>query len=52
MNAHTKKNALLVRRNLRLARSRWGKHLGVALERSLAVWSDELRVSVESVTSF
>lgn len=48
MNAHTKKNALLVRRNLRLARSRWGKHLGVALERSLAVWSDELRVSVES----
>ena len=48
MNAHSKKNALLIRRNLRLARSRWGKHLGVALERNLAIWSDELRVSIES----
>jgi hypothetical protein len=48
VNTHTKKNVLLVRRNLRLARSRWGRHLGVALERALAVWSDELRVSIES----
>jgi hypothetical protein len=48
VNTHTKKNALLVRRNLRLARSRWGRHLGLALERALAVWSEELRLSVES----
>jgi hypothetical protein len=38
----------LVRRNLRLARSKWGKHLGVALEQVLAVWSEELRISIES----
>jgi hypothetical protein len=38
----------LVRRNLRLARSKWGKHLGVALEQALAVWSEELRISIES----
>ena len=48
MNAHTRKNVLLVRRNLRLARSKWGKHLGVALERALAAWSQEFRVSIES----
>ena len=38
----------LVRRNLRLARSKWGKHLGVALEQALAAWSEELRISIES----
>lgn len=48
MNTHTKKNVSLVRRNLRLARSRWGKHLGVALEQALAAWSEELRISIES----
>jgi hypothetical protein len=48
VNTHNKKNALLVRRNLRLARSRWGRHLGVALEQSLAAWSEELRISIES----
>jgi hypothetical protein len=47
-NTHTnKKNAVLRRRNLRFARSRWGRNLGLALERSLAVWSGELRVSIE-----
>ena len=40
--------SLLVRRNLRLARSKWGKHLGVALEQALAAWSAELRISIES----
>ena len=49
MNAHaTQKNINLVRRNLQFARSRWGKHLGAALEHALAVWSAELRISVES----
>jgi len=48
VNRHTKKKALLVRQNLRLARSRWGRHLGVALEQALAAWSDELGISVES----
>jgi hypothetical protein len=38
----------LVRRNLRLARSKWGRHLGVALEQALAAWSEELRISIES----
>jgi hypothetical protein len=42
------RRSLLVRSNLRLARSKWGRHLGVALERALAVSSQELRVSVES----
>ena len=40
--------SLLVRRNVRLARSKWGKHLGVALEQALAAWSAELRISIES----
>jgi hypothetical protein len=40
--------SLLVRRNLRLARSKWGKHLGVVLEQALAAWSAELRISIES----
>lgn len=40
--------SLLVRRNLRLARSKWGKNLGVALEQALAAWSEELRISIES----
>jgi hypothetical protein len=44
----TNRNLLLVRRNLRLARSRWGRHLGTALEQALAAWSEELRVSIES----
>src|SRR5579863_8568415 len=48
MNTHTKKNVPLVRRNLRLARFRWGKHLGAALEQALAVWSEEFRISIES----
>ena len=48
MNRHIRKNVLLVRRNLRLARARWGKHLGVALEQALAVWSQEFSISVES----
>jgi hypothetical protein len=48
MNTHTKKNVSLARRNLRLARSRWGRHLGVALEQALAAWSEELRVSIAS----
>jgi hypothetical protein len=47
MNTHTKKNVRLVRRNLRLARARWGR-LGVALEQALAVWSEEFRISIES----
>jgi hypothetical protein len=46
--SHSSRNIRLVRRNLRLARSRWGKHLGVALEQALAVWSEELRISIES----
>jgi hypothetical protein len=45
---NSNRRSLLVRRNLRLARSKWGKHLGVGLEHALAVWSKELRVSVES----
>jgi hypothetical protein len=48
MNTHTKKNVLLLRRNLRLARSRWGRHLGVALEQALAAWSEEFRISIDS----
>ena len=48
MNTHTKKNVLLFQRNLRLARSKWGRHLGGALEQALAAWSDELRMSIES----
>lgn len=48
MNTHTKKNVSLARRNLRLARSRWGRHLGAALEQALAAWSEELRVSIAS----
>jgi hypothetical protein len=40
--------SLLVRRNLRLARSKWGRHLGVALEQALVAWSKELRISIES----
>jgi hypothetical protein len=47
VNTHSKRNVLLVRRNLRHARSRWGRNLGVALERALAVWSEELRISIE-----
>ncbi len=42
----SKKNAILVRQNLRLARFRWGERLGVALEQALAIWSEELRVSI------
>src|SRR5579872_1667079 len=42
------RTSYLVRRNLRLARSKWGKHLGVALEQALAAWSEELRISIES----
>jgi hypothetical protein len=38
----------LVRLNLRLARSKWGKHLGVSLEQALAAWSEELSISIES----
>jgi len=45
--AYQQKERRLVRRNLRFARSRWRRNLGVALERSLAVWSGELRVSIE-----
>jgi hypothetical protein len=41
-------NFNLARRNLRLAHSRWGKHLGAPLERALVAWSRELRVSVEN----
>ena len=48
MNTHTKKNITLVRQNLRLARSRWGKHLGAALEQALAAWSEEFRISIKS----
>src|ERR1017187_3824617 len=48
MNTHTKKNVLLLRRNLRLARPRWGRHLGVALEQALAAWSEEFRISIDS----
>jgi hypothetical protein len=48
VNTHTKKNVLLLRRNLRLARSRWGRHLGADLEQALAAWSEELRISIES----
>ncbi len=48
MKTHKEKSVLLVRRNLRLARSKWGRHLGVALEQALAAWSEELRISIES----
>jgi 1,2-phenylacetyl-CoA epoxidase PaaB subunit len=48
VNTHAKKNVFLVRRNLRLARSRWRGHLGTALEQALAAWSEELRISIES----
>ncbi len=48
MNTHTRKNVLWVRQNLRLARSRWGKHLGAALEQALATWSREFRISIAS----
>ena len=48
MKTHTKKNVRLLRRNLRLARSRWGRHLGVALEQALAAWSEEFRISIDS----
>ena len=47
-NLKSNRAARLVRRNLRLARSKWGKHLGVALEQALAAWSEELRISIES----
>ena len=46
--SHPNRNSRLVRRNLRLARSRWGRNLGVALEQALAAWSQELRISIES----
>ena len=45
---HLNRNSRLVRRNLRFARSRWGRYLGVTLEQALAAWSEELRVSIES----
>ncbi|MFZ0803342.1 MAG: hypothetical protein WAN70_14360 [Terriglobales bacterium] len=48
MDTHAKKTATLVRRNLRLARSRWGKRLGADLEQALAAWSQEFRISIES----
>jgi len=48
VNKNAKKSALWVRRNLRFARCRWGKHLGNVLERALAVWSAELGISIES----
>jgi hypothetical protein len=48
VNTHTKRDIFLVRRNLRLARSRWGRHLGVTLGQALAAWSEEFRVSIES----
>jgi len=48
VNTHTNKNVLLMRRNLRLARSRWRGHLSLALEQALAAWSEELRISIES----
>ena len=47
MAAHIKKDLLLLRQNLRLARSKWG-NLGVALEQALAAWSDELRISIRN----
>jgi hypothetical protein len=47
-NFKSNKASRLVQRNLRLARSKWGKHLGVALEQALAAWSEELRISIES----
>jgi hypothetical protein len=46
--SHPNRNSHLVRRNLRLARSRWGRNLGVALEQALTAWSQELRISIES----
>jgi len=48
VDTHAKKTATLVRRNLRLARSRWGKRLGADLEQALAAWSQEFRISIES----
>ncbi|MGA8151719.1 MAG: hypothetical protein WB952_12265 [Terriglobales bacterium] len=47
MNTHTRKNVPLIRRNLRLARAKWGKHLGATLEGALAAWSEELNISIE-----
>ena len=46
MNAHSNKSASLVRRNLRLARARWGKHIGTVLEQALTAWSKELKISI------
>ena len=42
------RTSLLVRRNLRLARSKWGRHLGMALQHALEAWSKELKISIES----
>src|SRR6266566_9288986 len=48
MSMKSRTTANLVRRNLRLARARWGNTLSVTLERALAIWSEQLKVSVES----
>jgi hypothetical protein len=48
VNTDTRKNVRLARHNLRLARSRWGRHLGAALELALESWSAELKISIES----
>jgi hypothetical protein len=39
-----------VRRNLRLARSKWGRHLGMPLQHALEAWSKGLKISIEAVT--
>jgi hypothetical protein len=47
VNTQIRKNAPLAKRNLRLARSRWGKRLGAALEQALVAWSEEFSISIE-----
>jgi len=37
-----------MRRNLRLARARWGKELGTAVKQALRIYSEELSVSIEN----
>jgi hypothetical protein len=44
------RTSLLVRRNLRLARSKWGRRLDMPLQHALEAWSKGLKISIEAVT--
>jgi hypothetical protein len=41
------RTSLLVRRNRRLARAKWGRHLGMPLQHALEARSKELKISIE-----